>query len=59
MPIEIKIEVKGNNAVIAWAPGEFTLQEISLALDHIKLREKDLIEEFEKHSKKFKGSKKK
>ena len=59
MPITIKIKVDKNNAVSGRTGGKMTAQEISLALTHIKIREKELLELFEKISLDFKDSKEK
>lgn len=58
MPIKVMITVDGNKAA-SRTEGRANPQEISLALTHIKIREKDLLELFQKSTMTLKDSKEK
>lgn len=48
MPVKVMIDVVGDKAASRAKGEKTTARELSLALAHIKLREKELLEEFEK-----------
>ena len=58
MPVKIMIDIDiiGDKTVSQTQCKKATLQEMSLALTHIKIREKDLLEMFQKNTMTWKDS---